>query len=75
MNLTDIPQSHSPVDFLKYRRTYVFNKKLRLHIVSIYINLYQNRFINECTRKDFLRFSEGQRSYFVRCKRIYVLNK
>ena len=34
-------------------------KYLRIHNISIHI-IYQNRFINECVRKNFLKFSEGQ---------------
>ena len=29
-------------------------KYWRIHNVSIHINVYQNRFINECVRKNFL---------------------
>ena len=35
-------------------------KYLRIHNISIHIIFYQNRFINECVRKNFLKFSEGQ---------------
>ena len=35
-------------------------KYLHIHNISIHIIFYQNRFINECTRKNFLKFSEGQ---------------
>ena len=31
-------------------------KYLRIHNVSIHINFYQNRFINECVRKTFHKF-------------------
>ena len=53
-------------------------KNLRIHNISIHIIFYQNRFINECARKNFLKFSERQterQSFFVRCRRTYVLNK
>ena len=61
-------------------------KYLRIHNISIHIIFYQNQFINECVRKNFLKFSEGQterrkdgkterRSFFVSCRRTYVLNK
>ena len=35
-------------------------KYLRIHNICIYIIFYQNRFINECVRKNFLKFSERQ---------------
>ena len=35
-------------------------KYLRIHKISIHIIVYQNRFINECVRKNFLKFLEGQ---------------
>ena len=35
-------------------------KYFRVHNVSIHINFYQNRFINECVRKNFLKFLERQ---------------
>ena len=35
-------------------------KYLRIHKVTIHINFYQNRLINECVRKNFLKFSERQ---------------
>ena len=51
-------------------------KYLRIHI-----NFYQNLFINESVRKNFLKFSyrrkdvrTERRSFFVRCRRTYVLN-
>jgi hypothetical protein len=45
-------------------------KYLCIHNISIHIIFfYQNRFINECVRKNFLK-----RSFFVIC-RTYVLNK
>ena len=35
---------------------------LRIHNISIHIFFfYQNRFINECVRKNFLKFSEGRK--------------
>ena len=60
-------------------------KYLRIHNIGIHINFYQNRFINESVRKIFLKFSKRQTerrkdgkterlSFFVRCKRTYVLN-
>ena len=33
-------------------------KYLRIYNISIYINFYQNQFINESVRKNFLKFSE-----------------
>ena len=36
-------------------------KYLRIHNISIHIIFYQNRFINECVRKNFLKFSEGRK--------------
>ena len=49
-------------------------KYLRIHI-----NFYQNRFINESVRKNFLKFSDVKTDvkteFFVRCRRTYVLNK
>ena len=62
-------------------------KYLRIHNISIHINLYQNRFKNESVRKNFLKFlyrrkdgqmerrKDGKADFFVRCRRIYVLNK
>ena len=54
---------------------------MRIHNISIHINFYQNRFINECVRKNFLKFSWRQterrkdvKTYFVRCRRTCVLN-
>ena len=36
-------------------------KYLLIHNISVHIiSFYQNRFINECVRKNFLKFSEGQ---------------
>jgi hypothetical protein len=32
-------------------------KYLRIHNIGIHINFYQNRFINECVRMNFLKFS------------------
>ena len=64
-------------------------KYLRFSNISIHINFYQNRFINECFRKNFLKFAERRkdgkterrkdvkterRSFFVSCRRTYVLN-
>ena len=54
-------------------------KKLCIHNISIRVNLYQNQFINECARKNFLKFLLGDghkdgRCSFVRYRRIYVLN-
>ena len=49
-------------------------KYLRVHNVSIHINFDRNRFINQCVRKTFLKFPY-RRSFFVRCRRTYVLNK
>ena len=33
-------------------------KNLRIHNNSFHINFYQNRLINECVRKNFLKFPE-----------------
>ena len=55
-------------------------KYLRIYNISIHINFYQNRFINESVRKNFLKFSERQTErrkdgvFFVSCRRTYVLN-
>ena len=35
-------------------------KYLRIHNISVHINFYQNRFINESVRKNFLKISEGK---------------
>ena len=35
-------------------------KYLHIHNIGIFINFYQNRFINESVRKNFLKFSESQ---------------
>ena len=59
-------------------------KYLLIHNISVHINFYQNRFINESVRKNFLKISEGKterrkdvkterRSFFVSCRN-YVLN-
>ena len=43
-------------------------KYLRIHNVSTHINFYQNRFINECVRKTFLKFPErkdGKPEFFL----------
>ena len=52
-------------------------KYLRNYNISMYINFYQNRFINECARKKKAKIPEFQsfRVFFVRCRRTYVLNK
>ena len=39
-------------------------KYLRIHNVSIHINFYHNRFMNECIRKNFLEFPERQMTFF-----------
>ena len=49
-------------------------KKLWLHNVSIHIDFYQNRFINEYARKKKAKITESQ-SFLVRYRRTYVLNK
>ena len=51
----------------------VSEKHLRLYNVSIYRIFYQNRFLNECVRKNFLKFSERW-SFFVRYRRTNFLN-
>ena len=51
-------------------------KYLRIYNVSN-SNLYQNRFIDECTRKKKAKISKSQCPNFtvyVRCRRTYVLN-
>ena len=35
-------------------------KYFRIYNISIHMNFYQNRFINECVKKNFLKFSERQ---------------
>ena len=54
-------------------------KYLHIHNISIHINFYQNRFINECVRRIFLNSRKDvkteRRSFFVSCRRTYVLNK
>ena len=62
---------------MTFKVIFIKIKYLRIHNISIHINFYQNRLINECVRKNFLKFSERQtkrRSFFVRCRRTYVLN-
>ena len=39
-------------------------KYLRIYYISIRINFYQNRFINGCVRKNFLKISEGKTEFF-----------
>ena len=49
---------------------------LRIHNVSIHINLYQNQFINKCVEKNFLKFPLRQTerlSFFVRCRKLTFL--
>ena len=50
-------------------------KYLRIHNITIHINHYKNRFINECARKikDKIPESHSFRVFFVRCRRTYVL--
>ena len=36
-------------------------KYLRIYNISIHINFYQNRFINESVWKNFLKFSERRK--------------
>ena len=36
-------------------------KYLRIYNISIHINFYQNGFINECLRKNFLKFAERRK--------------
>ena len=53
-------------------------KYLRIHNIGIHIIVYQNRFINESVRKNFLKFLERQterRSFFARCRKTHFLNK
>ena len=62
-------------------RSYLLKMKyLPIHIISININFYQNRFINEYVRNNFLRFPERQKDrrkdvIVVRCRRTYVRNR
>ena len=35
-------------------------KYFRIYDISIHINFYQNRFINECVKRNFLKFPERQ---------------
>ena len=52
-------------------------KYLRIQNVSIHIIFYQNRFINKCFRKNFLKFhkkKDGKTDFFVICRRTYVQN-
>ena len=51
-------------------------KRLRLHIVSIHINLYQNRFINECARNKEAGIPSGHyNKVFCECRRTYGLHR
>ena len=59
-----------------------FKALRRLHNVSIQRNFYQNRFINECARKNFSLIlvitylhNYGKTELFVRCRRTYVIKK
>ena len=38
------------------------NKYLSIHNISIHINFYHNRFINEIIRKNFLKFPERRKA-------------
>ena len=52
-------------------------KNVRLLNVSIHRNFYQNRFINECAKKKKKKKKAKIpefHSYFVRCRRTYVIN-
>ena len=57
-------------------------KNVRLYNVSIQINLYKIRFINECARKIKAKIPESHifrvlqsQSFLVRCRRTYVIKK
>ena len=54
-------------------------KYLRIHNISIHIIFYQNRFIGRIflnSRKDRHKDVKTERkSFFVKCRRTYVLNK
>ena len=55
-------------------------KYLRIHNVSIHINFYQNRFINECVRKIFLnsrkdRSKDGKTEFFLDVEELTFLIK
>ena len=43
-------------------------KNLRLHTVSIHINLYQNWFLNECATKKFVKTRKGVRTGGLFCE-------
>ena len=50
-------------------------KYLHLHNIRIYLNFHQNQFINECAGKIKAKIPVSQfHSFFVRCRRTYVLN-
>ena len=51
-------------------------KNLHPHNVSIHINFYHNRFINECPRKSFVKILQRRTDVMslLRCRRTYVLN-
>ena len=53
------------------------NENLRIHIVNIHMNVFQNRFIHECAWKNFLEgCKDGRTEIFVmRCRRTYVLKR
>ena len=60
--------------FMRCRRTYVLKniyitdfriKYLRINKISIHINFYQNRFLNECVRKNFLKLPERQMTFLT----------
>ena len=53
--------------------TFEVMKYLRINNISIHINFYQNRFINECYRKIKSKIPEFH-IFLVRCRRTYVLN-
>ena len=48
-------------------------KYLRLYNISILINFFQNRFINECARKIKSTEFHSFTVFFVRIRRTYVL--
>ena len=45
---------------IKIKVTFCDLQYWRIHNVSICINFHQNQFINECVRKNFLKFPERQ---------------
>ena len=59
---------------MTYEVILYFIKKLRLYIVSIQRNVYQNRFINECANKKKAKIPDS-RSFLARYRGTYILDK